>query len=186
MQTLNGLAVCSITHQEWADDEGKQYKGILMTPIAGKIPNKRILYTPFLAGLENSLNGDCYLMSFYETKIHAKFGRRFQWISLGNIKNSEIPLFIKEIGLPSIFNVENMTTLSIEETNCLVKEKIRYEVEIKYFKARAHSKHMERQQNNFREETENFDDETKGYDIHDITIAFDGDTDSMNEFLGNH
>lgn len=186
MPQFSGLAVCSVTHLECNDERGKLFKGILLSPIAGKIPNKRILYPPFFPDLEKSLDGDFFLMSFYETQKHEKLGRRFQWTSIPNFQNSDLQLFIKELGPSVIVDVKDDAGLPHLPVDSLEKERLCYEDEIRYFKAKAHARHQEKKLNSFKDDLENYENQTKGYDVHDIYIAFDGDVDSMNEFLGNH
>ncbi len=145
MNDLNGLALCTVNHIEWNSDDGNVYKGMLMIPTAGKIPNKRILYIPFLSGMENAHDGDHYLMSILETKQDEKFGRRFQWTTVGRVQDSELPLFIKELGPPTIVNVENGALSSNKEENWLQMEKLRFEIERKYFKGKAHIRHLQKE-----------------------------------------
>jgi hypothetical protein len=186
MPQFSGLAVCSVTHLEWYDNSGKCFKGILLTPIAGKIPSKRILYTPFFPELEKSQNGEYFFMSFYETQTHEKLGRRFQWTSIPDTQSSDFPLLIKELGPALIVNVDNKSAVSINSVDSLAKEKQFYEDEIRYFKAKAYARHQERALNESNKNEGNYGNQTNGFDSNDIYIAFDGDVDSMNEFLGNH
>jgi len=186
MDTCNDLAVCSVIHIEWESENGQHYKAILMTPIAGKVPSKRLLHTPFLSDLVNALNGDYYLMSFFEANSDEKLGRQFRWTTVAKIRNDELANIIKELGPPGIISVDNITSPYIEANNFLEKEKARFETESKYFKAKAHIKHQQRQVESLDTSNENHDNDTKDYDAHDLYTAFDGDVDGMNEFLGKH
>lgn len=186
MPHFSGLAVCSVTHLEWYDNNREYFKGILLTPIAGKFPSKRILYTPFFPELEKSQNGDYFFMSFYEIKTHEKLGRRFHWTSIPITQSSDFPHLIKELGPYLIVNVGEASVSSINSDDPLSKEKYFYEAEIRYFKAKAYARHQERAFNESIKDEGNYGNQTNGFDANDIYIAFDGDIDSMNEFLGNH
>jgi hypothetical protein len=185
MSKFNELSLCSILHIDWESKNGTSYKAILMTPIAGKIPNKRLLYAPFLTGMETAISGEYYLMNCFEIKPEEKLGRQFRWIVIDKIQHTDLLPLVKELGLPTIINTENMASAYSGE-NWLEKEKLRFETETQHFKAKAHIRHLQKRAEASDTPMENNDSEFKGYDEHDVYTAFDGDIDSMNEFLGNH
>lgn len=185
MTKFNELALCSVINIEWHSLKGEKYTALLATPVAGKVPHKRLLHIPFLTGMEQACNGDYYLMNIATTNVDEKHGQQFRWTMVAKIQD-EINDLIKELGPPAILNAENTSQSYIETNNYLEKEKLRYETETKYFKAKAHTKHIQNDSKSAKNSNETQGYDVKGFDEHDIYTAFDGDTDSMNEFLGNH
>lgn len=185
MKKFNELSLCCILHVDWVSKNGVSYKAILMTPIAGKIPNKRLLYTTFLTGMEKAISGEYFLMNCFEIEPDEKLGRQFRWNIMSKIQHTDLLTFVEELGLPSIINTENLT-LTYNTENWLEKEKLRFETETQYFKAKAHIKHKQRCSESSNTSKEGDDSDYNKYDPHDVYTAFDGDIDSMNEFLGIH
>ncbi|MCB0649257.1 MAG: hypothetical protein KDC52_15015 [Ignavibacteriae bacterium] len=141
MKKLSGLALCKAKHIEWTGDDGMNYDGMLMTPLAGKIPHKRILYIPFLSGIEIETDGNYYLISFLEMDQDVKLGRQFQWLNGGKVEEKDLQIFIQKLGPPAVINAENGHKIR-EEKNDLEMAKLIFETERKYFKWKAHLRHL--------------------------------------------
>jgi hypothetical protein len=185
-RTHSNLSICSALQMEWDALDGKHYKAFLVTPIAGKIPSKRLLPTLYFPDMGKFRDGDFLLLSFYEAGFVENLGQLFKWTVIFKIEKPDLLSLIKDIGPPAIMNADKMTSLYLEENDFLEKEKLRFEAETKYYKAEAYKKHLKKESESKNSIRENYNNETKGFDIHDVYTAFDGDTDSMNEFLGNH
>lgn len=143
MSKFNELAICSILHIDWNSERGNSYKAILVTPIAGKIPDKRLLYIPFLAGMENAISGEYYLLNCFETTQDEILGRHFRWTVIDKIQHSDLLPLVQEIGPPVIVNADSLTSTPSEKNDWLEKEKLRFETETRYFKKKAHDKHLQ-------------------------------------------
>ena len=186
MSQFTGVALCSISHLEWIGRNGKPFSGILLSPIAGKIPSKRILFPRFFSELDKSQDGETFVFSFYESRIIEEVGRQFSWTVIPFFKKSEFPKLIKDLGTPKIINVDYSTASQVNNEDTLEQAMTTYELEINFFKAKARQRHIDNAETMLDWDTERHEPQTNGYDRSDIYDAFDGDIDSMNEFLGNH
>src|SRR4029078_404514 len=105
MGKLNGMAVVKAEPYKGrnvdgtfitAKEDSNHKMPIILVPIAGVIPSKRVLAGTIADSL-GVIAGKTYLVKFKEIAEDEEFGRQFQWTVIGAASLTEVFTFSKEL-----------------------------------------------------------------------------------------
>jgi hypothetical protein len=157
---ISGCAVCTAHswHQENASE--KVFPAVILTPVAGKIPNRRII--PRFIALEQMIipdSGDLYAMCFQTNRFFDEIGNVVDWINGNRVATYELQQVKAMLGEPAIFEIEGKESLEVQESitsegcigqcdypncspqGCVRVEKMKFMAQYEFFKRRARLKH---------------------------------------------
>jgi hypothetical protein len=147
-----GHAFCTIHSLQMEKSDLTTFPTIYFNPIAGKIPNKRIV-PGFIASAQCLLPdvGDYHLMQYKANKYFDEVGIQIDWISIGRLTKAELEQVKQEFGEPGIFFIEDPIINTItqqdcvrqcnfprcSEPGCIRLEKLRFQKQYEFFRNRV-------------------------------------------------